>query len=50
MYTGKKLESNMTPKSFGLKKSCVFVQTTVLIWNSPDYYGDIVKESDYHHL
>ena len=34
----------MTLNSFGLKYMCVFIQITLLIWNSPYYYGDIVKK------
>ena len=41
MYTGKKQLSKLTPNSFGLKDRCVFVQTTVPIWNPPHYNGDI---------
>ena len=34
----------MTPNSFGLKDRYVFVEITVLVWNPPYYYGDIVKK------
>ena len=35
LYKTKKPVSKMTPNSIGLKDGCVFVQTTVLILNSP---------------
>ena len=40
----------MNTNRIGLKNEWVCVQITVLFYNPLYYYGDVVNESDHHHL